>query len=237
MFRNLLRFWSQEHSLTALLLVVIVELFILVPLAGGGRVVDLSADLVFSFILLAGLHSMAGNKAVRILFSVAVVLAVVSHFAWRLFGLDFLAGWNFVFSTLALIGMLMVTLWMVYKEGPVTAHRIRGAVAAYLLIGMLFAKAYALVNYLSPGAFNTVLPGTPVPGGGGQPFFYFSLVTLTTVGYGDLAAVSPLARSLANAEAVIGQLYPAILIARLVTLELETRRTAKGGKAYGKERD
>jgi Ion channel len=53
---------------------------------------------------------------------------------------------------------------------------------------------------------------------------YFSFVTLTTVGYGDIVPVHPLARSLSSVEAIIGQLYPATLLARLVTLELEDRR-------------
>jgi len=235
MFRNLLRFWSQEHSLTALLLVIIVDLFVVLPLTGGGRIVDLTSDLVFSLILLAGIQSMARNKAVRVLFSVFVVFGAVTHFAWKLFNFNFLAGWNFLFSALAVIGMLMVTLWMVYKDGPVTAHRIRGAIAAYLLISVLFAKAYVLINYLMPGAFNMPLPVTTLLGESGQTFYYFSIVTLTTVGYGDVTPVAPIARSLAMGEAIIGQLYPAILIARLVTLEMETRRSAKGGNDYGKE--
>jgi Ion channel len=53
---------------------------------------------------------------------------------------------------------------------------------------------------------------------------YFSLTTLTTTGYGDIAPLNPFARSLANLEAIIGQLYLAITIARLVTLQLEDRR-------------
>jgi hypothetical protein len=53
---------------------------------------------------------------------------------------------------------------------------------------------------------------------------YFSFATLTTVGYGDIVPVDPFARSLANMESIIGQLYPATLLARLVTLELESRR-------------
>lgn len=228
MFKNFLRFWSQEHSLTALLVVLIVDLFALFPMTGGGRIVDLAADLVFSLILLAGLHSIARRKIVRVLFSVSVILGVVTHFAWKLLDLNFLAGWNALFSTLAVIGMLVVTLWMVYQDGPVTGHRVRGAVAAYLLISVMFAKTYALINYLMPGAFSMASPVSPSLGEGRQAFYYFSIVTLTTVGYGDITAVAPPARSLVMAEALIGQLYPAILLARLVTLEIETRRSKKG---------
>jgi hypothetical protein len=59
-------------------------------------------------------------------------------------------------------------------------------------------------------------------------------VTLTTVGFGDIAAVHPVARSLVMVEALVGQLYPAILLARLVTLQMETRRSQGAGK-HGKE--
>lgn len=228
MFSNFLRFWSKEHSLTALLVVLIVDLFVLFPMTGGGRIVDLAADLVFSLILLAGLRSMARRRIVRVFFSASVVLGVITHFVWKLFDLNFLAGWNALFSSLAVVGMLIVTLWMVYQDGPVTGHRVRGAVAAYLLIGMVFAKTYVLINYLMPGAFNMASSTTPLIGEGRQAFYYFSIVTLTTVGYGDITAVAPPARSLVMAEALIGQLYPAILLARLVTLQIETRRSGKG---------
>lgn len=228
MFRNFLKFWSQEHSLTALLMVLIVDLFVLFPMTGGGMVVDLAADLVFSLILLAGLRSMGRNKALRFFFSLFVVLGVMTHYAWALFDLSLLVGWNALFSALAVVGMLIVTLWMVYQDGPVTGHRVRGAVAAYLLIGVMFAKTYALINYLMPGAFNMASPVSPSLGEGRQAFYYFSIVTLTTVGYGDITAVAPPARSLVMAEALIGQLYPAILLARLVTLQIETRRSGKG---------
>jgi hypothetical protein len=228
MFKNFVRFWSQEHSLTALLVVLIIELFVLFPVTGGGRVVDLAGELVFSLILLAGLRSMARRNAVRAFFSLSVVLGAVTHFAWKLLDLNFLAGWNALFSSLAVVGMLIVTLWMVYQDGPVTGHRIRGAIAAYLLISVVFAKTYALINYLMPGAFTMASPLAQLPGQGGQAFYYFSIVTLTTVGYGDITAVAPAARSFVMAEALIGQLYPAILLARLVTLEIETRRSGKG---------
>jgi Ion channel len=220
MLRNFLRFWSQEQSLSALLVVVIVERFVLFPISGGGTVVGLIADLVFSLFLLAGLRSMARIKAIRVFFSLFVVLGVMTHYAWKLFDLHFLAGWSSLFSILAVMGMLMVTLWMVYQDGPVTMHRVRGAITAYLLISVLFAKAYALINYLVPGAFNMSLPVTLLRGEGAQAFYYFSVVTLTTVGYGDITAVAPTARALVMIEALIGQLYPAILLARLVSLSV-----------------
>lgn len=92
----------------------------------------------------------------------------------------------------------------------------------YLTIGQIFVGFYGVIALLMPQAFMGL-------GAAGTPKFasdliYFSFATLTTVGYGDILPVHPLARSLSNLEAIIGQLYPATLLARLVTLELEDRR-------------
>jgi hypothetical protein len=87
-------------------------------------------------------------------------------------------------------------------------------VAAYLLLGLGWALAYELVALLDAGAFS----GTGLAGSPRYPFVYFSFVTLTTLGYGDVTPVHPVARSLAIAEGLTGQLYPAILLARLVSL-------------------
>jgi Ion channel len=101
-----------------------------------------------------------------------------------------------------------------------------GAVQLYLDIGLMFVALFCFVALTIPDAFaglqvrdNLALAGNLI---------YFSFATLTSVGYGDIAPVHPYARSLANVEAIIGQLYPATLLARLVTLELEGRRGGKG---------
>lgn len=226
MFRRLLRFWSQENTLSALLVILSIRLFVMIPTLGGGLVVVMTSDMILYLILLAGLCTMLRSKALMILFSACVVLGAITHNAWLLLDLPLLADWDFAFSTLAMLGMLMVTLRMVYQDGPVTAHRIRGAIAAYLLLGALFAKTYALINYLIPGAFN--VPATLIQyyGETGEAFYYFSIVTLTTVGFGDITAVTPLARSFVMVEALVGQLYPAILIARLVSLAVADRTKA-----------
>jgi Ion channel. len=94
-------------------------------------------------------------------------------------------------------------------------HRVQGAVAVYLLFGLIWAFAYDFVILHAPQAFHadelTVQHGPLTP-----TLIYFSFTTLTTVGYGDITPIHPIARSLAMLEAFVGQLFPAILIARLV---------------------
>jgi len=109
-----------------------------------------------------------------------------------------------------------------FGPGKVTFHRIIGAVLLYLIIGQIFVALFSLVAVSVPNAFNNMGPlrgNFPFP----DNLIYYSFVTLTTMGYGDIVPVHPFARSLANIEAIIGQLFPATLLARLVTLEIGSR--------------
>jgi len=102
----------------------------------------------------------------------------------------------------------------VFRAQRVSRHQLSGAVVVYLNLSLLFMGGYILLNDAVPGAFATLTKAPLHPG----ELLYFSLTTLTSTGYGDILPVHPLARSLANLEAVIGQLFLAILLARLVSL-------------------
>lgn len=112
----------------------------------------------------------------------------------------------------------------VLAPGRVTAHRVRGAIALYLNIGLMFGAIYRLIWFFIPDSLSNIPSGTSWPAGG--TILYFSFVTLTSTGFGDVVPVHPLVRTLANVEAIIGQLYPATLLARLITLELRGHRRA-----------
>ncbi len=106
--------------------------------------------------------------------------------------------------------------------GQVTVHRVLGPIALYLKIGLMFAAIYRSIWYLIPNSLTNT-PGGPAWQAYGT-MLYFSFVTLTSTGYGDVTPVHPLVRTLANVEAIIGQLYPATLLARLITLGLGRHR-------------
>ncbi len=119
--------------------------------------------------------------------------------------------------------LAVVVARAVFAPGPINYHRVIGAVLLYLDIGVIFIALFCFVALVAPNAFNglgAVQDNLALA----SNLIYFSFVTLTTVGYGDIVPVHPLARALANIEAIIGQLYPATLLARLVTLEIENRR-------------
>lgn len=115
-----------------------------------------------------------------------------------------------------LIFVTGVLLWTIVSNPSVTADTLAGAVSAYFLVGITFGLAYLLIESVVPGSFkDTIQPGkhfTPAD------FTFFSFVTLTTVGYGDIVPWGPHARSLAIVESVLGIMYPAVLVSRLVGL-------------------
>lgn len=109
--------------------------------------------------------------------------------------------------------LLCATLFhRVTGERPVTKELLYGLCALYLQLGLAFAFAYQVVSGVVPGAFNS--PDKLLL----DDFVYYSLATLTTVGYGDIHAIAPAARLLAGAEAVIGVMFIALLVARSLTL-------------------
>lgn len=119
--------------------------------------------------------------------------------------------------------LVFMTLKRTLRPGPVTGYRVIGGIAGYLLIGLTWALAYQLLVQLIPDAIH-FQPGT-AHSATGQPsdLIYFSFSTLTTVGYGDVHPAHPVARSLAVAEALVGQMYLAILISALVGMALQAR--------------
>ena len=112
----------------------------------------------------------------------------------------------------------------VFAPGRITHYRVQGAVVLYLDVAMMFGALYRVLAELCPGAFLHLTTGPNDPG-----FFaattYFSLSALTSATFGDIMPIHPFARSLANLEGIIGQLYPTVLLARVVTLELAHRRS------------
>jgi hypothetical protein len=125
------------------------------------------------------------------------------------------------------IGILsFVIARAIFGEGRVSWHRVQGAVVLYFNFALFFFTIYRLIEVLSPGSFHG-LPPTGAEHGSGAALLYFSFSTLTTVGYGDITPLHPMARDIANLESVLGQLYPATLLARLVSLEIEHRRLPK----------
>jgi len=230
MIKKFTRFWFEERSLSVFLLLLVVHMFVIGSVVRAGLALDIAGDLLFSILLVAGVFMVVRHRILQWTAGMFVLLAIAVRWVGIVFGTPRLLFLNGVLTLLAALTFLLIVLWWVYREGSVTGHRVRGAIAAYLLLALCFSLAYDLIEYVHPGSFTLPLGGAQGIQTRSSSFLSFSVVTLTTVGFGDIAAVHPVARSLVMVEALVGTLYPAILLARLVTLQLETRRSQKSQK-------
>ena len=179
--------------------------------------------------LLTGVLALTRHKAIQIILAAIVAMIILVRWVRLIFGVTWLGGWDIFFSFVSAVTFVVVVLGHVYKEGPITSHRIQGAVVAYVLIAMAFALAYFLLEFLIPGSFQ-FQKAIVLDSQSWRDFYYFSITTLTTLGYGDVTPTHPIARNLSMAEALIGQLYPAILLARMVSLHVSFHLQTKGPK-------
>jgi len=219
-------FWIEDRGLSFFLaFLVLVTVFVpMVTLSRYGRI---GLGLIFALMLFSGAVATIRH---RILMYLIIALTVLE------FAADLIVefnpsfghwGWDTALKISGLAILVVVTLRQTFRPGPVSVHRVMGGVAAYLLIGVTWAFGYKLLMEERPAAihFQTFIGGIPTA----EPslLMYFSFSTLTSVSYGDAYPVHRIARSLATAEALIGQLYPAILIATLVGMALQARSSGR----------
>lgn len=122
-----------------------------------------------------------------------------------------------------LTGFLIIRQ-IVLRTERITADTINGAICVYLLLGLGWSHAYALLDAIEPGSFSTSKESVVAAAHAFEGFIGYSFVTLTTLGYGNIVPLTPRGESLAIAEAITGQLYVAVLLARFVAMEIATRR-------------
>ena len=212
------RLWTDDRGLSIFLaaLVAIIVVPALGPVGLPGRFLS---DALVSLMLVSGAAAVADRPRAMLIVSVITVPALLVRWTSWLFPTADLAVWREISTLATLVVLCCVVLALVLRRGPITTRRIQGAIAVYLLLGFIWAEAYELVALWHPGAFTGAVDGS-----GSLPWTYYSFVTLTTMGYGDIMPVHPLARAVAVLEALTGQLYLAIMLARLVSLELQSRR-------------
>ena len=203
------------------LLVSILFLFVFTPLIAhlprGPVILNAAAAAVF----VTGSYALMKRKT---LFAIAVGLSVVSISAtWLLMITP--RHWTAVFSQLCIISLntffAITILGYVLRGTRVTTDKIFAAICVYLLIGYAWTFTYALLEELQPGSFvalSAVAPGDYLARD--MEMRYFSFMTLTTVGYGDIVPHSSATRTFAALEAVVGQIYLTVLVARLVGLHI-----------------
>ena len=203
---------------TVQLLIALALFFICAPFVEEIKGGHLILSFLFSLVLLSAVLAVANRKRVLVIALVLAIPAIAGRWINN-FRPDLVPPAVFLVGGLILIIFVVGHLLRFVLRAPVvTTDVLCASISAYLMLGLMWTMAYWLVDQLTPGgafSFNTNAGTRSINGFNG---FYFSFITLSTVGYGDITPVSKVARMLAAMEAMTGLLYVAVLIARLVSL-------------------
>ncbi len=191
---------------------------------GRGKFSDLMLAVVLVAALIETVRARRNAIVALVLGLPAVILRVISAFTAD----SPVMNTTLISVTGLFLGFLIWNLLQdLSKSGRPTSERIFGALCAYVFVGLLFALLFAHMEYRHPGSFSISQPMVASAAADEAnlypDFTYFSFVTLTTLGYGDITPVAKQARTLAWFEALIGQLYLAVMVAGFVALHISER--------------
>jgi hypothetical protein len=213
----------------AYFLVTLIIMIVVMPFAERLEYGNFLESLLLTLVLVSAVLAVGHRRRVllwaAILVSPAIVCKWLFHFwqepvLWRIY----LAG------GLIFIGFIISQLLRFILRAPrVDLEVLCAGISTYLMLGLWWASAYALVAFQNAGAFVFNVAADSTHGMEGFTTIYFSLVTLSTVGYGDITPASDVARMLAAAEAMTGTLFVAVLISRLVSI-YSSQPAPTGGK-------
>lgn len=210
---------QDETGLSVLLFLLVAYVFVVSPIAPHTGVLSWLLDVLFTLILVAANTALSRRRGLFVFTMALAVGAFVLqwwlHFTGSPIVFAAASVMSILFLGVTLVGILSRTL----AGGHITIHRVTGSVACYLMLALGWAIAFRMVEVFAPGSFDLAGHGplSRTEGGIG-PMVYFSLVTITTLGYGDISPISPLACTLSTLEALMGQLFLVVLVARLVSM-------------------
>ena len=203
---------------TVELLVALALLFLFFPFVEEVKGGDVIVSVLLSLVLISAVIAVA-NRGLTLVVALVLMIPAIAGRWINHFRPDLIPPAVFLTSGLVLVAFVVVNLLRFVLRAPsVNTEVLCASISAYLMLGLMWTMAYWLVDQLTPGgafSFNTNAGKQSM---NGFNAFYFSFITLSTVGYGDITPLSRIARWLAATEAMTGLLYVTVLIARLVSL-------------------
>ncbi|HXX89740.1 MAG TPA: ion channel [Acidimicrobiales bacterium] len=211
--RGVLREAARASDSYGLLLFLVLVDYILLSVGWTGDIANLVATAFICATALLGFHtSHVRGTALRVV-RVACVVALGSAIVSALLAGDKSTGTVFLICALLILATPFAVLSRILRHREVTVETLLGAVSVYVLLGLVFGYADSAVQLIGGNSFfaQSGKHGTP-------DFVYFSFITMTTVGYGDLTPANGFPRTMAVTEALVGQVFLVILVARLVAM-------------------
>ena len=196
-----------------LLLITLLGLMVIEPFLFEATGIKFLLDIFLTAILFSSIYAVSEKKQAAVIAVLLAVpkLAITSALTFITHPLLYL--FDSIFGIIFMAYIIVLILAHIFKQEVVSLETIYGAIVVYILIGLMWAFLYNLTEILHPHSF-TLAPELAIDPK--KTLFYFSFVTLTTLGYGDISPISGPAKSLVMLEAIVGQMYLAVLIARLV---------------------
>jgi amino acid transporter len=227
------------------LLVTIVTLFMVRPLIGDNGIASAVFSIALVVTLLFALYAIQVDELVGERQTLLAQRKRRSMIGWALALPAIVERLAIIFVPSPAVYLAGTTLWLllflfitwhllrgVLRQKEITSETISMSISVYLLLGFTWGLFYIVLHHVQPLAFNLGSPPAPDSGASEQKAFpiliYFSLITLATIGYGDITPVTLQARYAAVAEGIMGQFYLAILVARLVGMQMSQAAGRQG---------
>ena len=208
---------DNRHTRFLLLLVSLLALMVLEPILYDHTGIKFLLNIFFSVILFASIYAVSETKGGMLLAFLLALPKLATTWAFNFTAQPSLYLFDSLFGIIFIAYVIILILRHIFRQKDVSSETIYGAIVVYILLGIMWVFLYTLAELLHPGSFSL---GAVLDAESKKSLFFFSFVTLTTLGYGDITPVSGPARSLAMLEAIVGQMYIAVLIARLVGMHI-----------------
>jgi hypothetical protein len=212
----------------ALLAALVITIFVFPFLTSHVKLVKWLFELVSIGLFATALHAVSRRRKILVIAVVLGVPMLIGSMISSSLAIEGAFSVGSAFRALFLAFLIVAVFSDIWRRDRITMDAIFGACTVYLLIALAGGAAYTALESLAPGSFD-LSPSPASVGEAGErgttmsELSYFSIVTMTTVGYGDIVPVSPSARALAALQGLVAQLYLAIIVARLVSLEITHR--------------
>lgn len=215
-YRFLNHLWDKESGLSGMLVLLFIMHFILIPVFGSYSSFMVIINIFWMLFLVAGIVSLSKSKKETFLFVIFPIMFVVFNWITVFENSPFVLFADIFFTVATFVLLIVLVLKKVFEPGPITEYRVIGSIVVYMILANLWSVIYLFIYEQIPGAFQITLPAFESNTLQAN-FLYFSYITITTTGFGEIVPLHPIARSLVQIEAIIGVLYPVILIGRLVS--------------------
>ncbi|WP_278020807.1 ion channel [Flavobacterium ginsengisoli] len=235
--RFLYRFWTQEKGLSGMLILLCIMHFIAIPFFGSKSHFMVAVNIFWMLFLFAGIVALSKHRKQAISISIIPILFLIIQWINYLNHNVFILFADLIFSVAIMLLLISLVLVKVLEPGPVTNYRIIGSIVVYMLLVHFWSVLYLFLYNHIEGSFQ-IAESKFASNSDQANFMYFSYISMTSTGFGEIVPLHPLARSLVQIEVLTGVLYPVILIGRLVSdANFSINKTGSKEESRGKNQD